>query len=86
LTKRYAGENDMPAKKKPGIGRISIRCESWFADLVAKAAEKTGRSLSSYVRFALQEQMSKDGLTTDMQAPIDPAKRRGRPRNSKHEK
>jgi hypothetical protein len=74
----------MPAKKIVGIGRISIRCEPWFADLVAEAAKKTGRSLSSYVRIALQERMHRDGLTTDMQVPRkDPAKRRGRPRNAK---
>jgi hypothetical protein len=59
----------MPAKKQPGIGRINIRCESWFADRVAVAAEQTGRSLSSYVRIALIAQMKKDGVSTA--APAD---------------
>jgi hypothetical protein len=71
----------MPAKKVPGIGRINIRCEGWFADLVADAAEKTGRSLSSYVRIALAEQMRRDGVSPEGPAPgAPPVKPRGRPR------
>ncbi len=74
----------MPAKKIPGIGRINIRCESWFADLVAVAAEQTGRSLSSYVRIALQEQMKKDGVEPNSEMPTgEPAKSRGRPKKTK---
>ncbi len=54
----------MPAKKQPGVGRINIRCEAWFADRVAVAAEQTGRSLSSYVRIALIAQLKRDGVST----------------------
>jgi hypothetical protein len=68
----------MPAKRVPGIGRINIRCEGWFADRVDEAAKKTGRSLSSYVRIALAEQMRRDGVSPD--GPAEPAKKRGRPR------
>ena len=66
----------MPAKRVPGIGRINIRCEAWFADQVAAAAVKTGRSLSSYVRVALQEQMRRDGISAPMEETV---KKRGRP-------
>jgi hypothetical protein len=79
----------MPAKKKPGIGRISIRCEAWFADLVHDAASKTGRSLSSYVRVALAEQMRRDGVPPEAPAGAsgerggaEPVKKRGRPPKS----
>jgi hypothetical protein len=77
----------MPAKKKSGIGRINIRCEDWFADRVAEAAAQTGRSLSSYVRIALIEQMKRDGISTAPPADAhpesaggEPVKRRGRPK------
>ncbi len=77
----------MPAKKKPGIGRINIRCEGWFADRVNEAAVQTGRSLSSYVRIALVEQMRRDGVPAEAPPGPDgesggaePAKKRGRPR------
>jgi len=60
----------MPAKKQPGIGRIHLRCEAWFADRVAVAAEQTGRSLSSYVRIALIAQMKRDGVSTTPPADV----------------
>lgn len=69
----------MPAKYIPGQGRIAIRCEPWFADRVAEAAKKVDRSLSSYVRVALVEQMRRDGVDTE--GPSAPAKGRGRPAN-----
>ena len=77
----------MPAKKKPGIGRINIRCEDWFADRVNEAAKQTDRSLSSYVRIALIEQMKRDGVAV-VPPPGEPAevtenepvRRRGRPK------
>jgi hypothetical protein len=79
----------MPAKKKPGIGRINIRCQAWFADLVHHAANKTGRSLSSYVRVALGEQMRRDGVPPEAPAGVkgdlsgaEPVKKRGRPPKS----
>lgn len=73
----------MPAKKKPGVGNINIRCEPWFADRVAQAAEKTGRSLSSYVRISLIEQMKSDGVSADAPsgAEEEPVRKRGRPKN-----
>lgn len=67
----------MPAKRVPGVGRIALRCEAWFADRVAEAAKKVDRSLSSYVRIALVEQMRRDGI--DPEGPTEPAKGRGRP-------
>jgi hypothetical protein len=77
----------MPAKKKPGIGRINIRCEDWFADRVNEAAKQTGRSLSSYVRIALIEQLKRDGVSAapppDAPAEVvkgEPVRRRGRPK------
>jgi hypothetical protein len=69
----------MPAKRVPGIGRINIRCEAWFADQVADAAKKTARSLSAYVRFALEQQMKQDGIPV---SGAEPVKRRGRPRTT----
>jgi hypothetical protein len=69
-------EDSMPAKRIPGIGRINIRCEAWFADQVAAAAAKTGRSLSSYVRISLQEQMCRDGIAITKDEVV---KKRGRP-------
>jgi hypothetical protein len=69
---------------------MNVRCEAWFADRVAEAAAKTGRSLSSYVRIALQEQMRRDGVPPEAPAGADgergggePAKKRGRPPRSK---
>lgn len=78
----------MPAKKKPGISNINVRCEPWFADRVAEAAKQTKRSLSDYVRFALSEQIKRDGLSADAPPEIategsetfEQVKPRGRPR------
>jgi hypothetical protein len=77
----------MPAKKKPGIGRVNIRCEDWFADRVAEAAVQTGRSLSSYVRIALIEQMKRDAVSTSPPPGVavgegggEPVRPRGRPK------
>jgi len=64
----------MPAKKVPGIGRINIRCQPWFADLVAVTAKKTDRTLSSYVRTALQEQMKRDGVNVDAPTEMETGK------------
>jgi hypothetical protein len=80
----------MPAKKKSGIGNINVRCEAWFADRVKEAAKKTERSLSSYVRFALSEQIKRDGLSADPPPETatnhsetgEPVKPRGRPKKS----
>jgi hypothetical protein len=68
----------VPAKKKPGMQRVGFRCEPWFADRVAEAADRTGRSMSSYVRVALIEQMKRDGVPTD--GPTAPVKKPGRPK------
>jgi hypothetical protein len=69
----------MPQKKVKGVGRIGLRCEPWFADLVADAAEKMGSGLSSYVRRAIIEQMRRDGISPEPITNVSTAKPRGRP-------
>lgn len=75
----------MPMPKKPGAGRLEVRCEPWFSDLIALAAAKTDRSVSGYVRYALGEQLRRDGFSTDPppgapeEEPVRPV---GRPRST----
>jgi hypothetical protein len=37
----------MPMPKKELVGRINLRCEGWFSDLVAETAARTERSMSA---------------------------------------
>jgi len=66
----------MPTPKKPGAGRIEVRAEPWFTDLLAMAARKTGRTVSGYVRYALAEQLRRDGFDPEQGEPVRPP---GRP-------
>jgi hypothetical protein len=68
----------MPMPKKELVGRINLRCEGWFSDLVAETAARTERSMSAYIRHALVEQMRRDGVPAD-QLRGETAKPPGRP-------
>jgi len=75
----------MPMRKKPGAGRLEVRCEPWFSDLIALAAAKTDRSVSGYVRYALGEQLRRDGFNTEPPAGVpeeEPVRPVGRPRST----
>ncbi len=68
----------MPMPKKELVGRINLRCEGWFSDLVAETAARTERSMSAYIRHALVEQMKRDGVPA-AQLRGETAKPPGRP-------
>jgi hypothetical protein len=75
----------MPMPKKPGAGRLEVRCEPWFSDLIALAAAKTDRSVSGYVRHAVSEQLRRDGFSTEPPAGVpeeEPVRPVGRPRST----
>jgi hypothetical protein len=65
----------MPTPKQPGRKRLEIVAEPEWIDLVAAAAQAADRSVSSYVRQALNAQMERDGF----RPPDVVVKPRGRP-------
>lgn len=68
----------MPTPKKPGRDRLELVAEPEWIDLVAQAAAASERSVSGYVRAAVNAQMKKDGF----EPGAAPAKPRGRPKKS----
>ena len=55
----------MVPRKKPGRRRLEIVAEPEWLDLVAQAAEAADRTISSYIRAAVNVQMRKDGYSYD---------------------
>jgi len=73
----------MPRPKNPGRSRFDVVAEPWFIELITQAAEKSQRSVAGYVRFALIEQLRKDGFnpTPPGDAPTEEmVKKVGRPK------
>lgn len=65
----------MPPEKKPGRRRLEIVAEPEWIDLVSEAATAADRSVSSYIRTAVNAQMTKDGFSPNAGS----VKSRGRP-------
>lgn len=65
----------MPTPKQPGRKRLEIVAEPEWIDMVAAAAEAADRSVSSYVRQAVNAQIARDGF----RPPDVMARPRGRP-------
>jgi hypothetical protein len=71
----------MPAPKKSGRKRLEIVAEPEWIDLVTEAAKKADRSLSSYIRVAVNAKLAEDGFTSIHNG--EAVKPRGRPKKSK---
>jgi hypothetical protein len=71
----------MPAPKKTGRKRLEIVAEPEWIDLVTEAAKKADRSLSSYIRVAVNARLAEDGFASIQNR--EPVKPRGRPRKEK---
>jgi hypothetical protein len=65
----------MSAKKQPGRRRFDIVAEPEWLDLVAVAAKATERSVSGYIRLAVNAQLERDGF----KPAVGASRPRGRP-------
>jgi hypothetical protein len=68
----------MPPKVKPERRRLEIVAEPEWISAVAAAAAKADRTISSYIRVAVNAQMEKDGVKI-LAKPVRPP---GRPKKT----
>ena len=60
-----------PKRTKTLAGRIDLRADQEWIDLVRAAADRLGLRLSAYIRLATNERLQRDGFVLPPQASTD---------------